>query len=187
MADKHDADDTAAKHRLWRHDKVIDAMCRAALQSDLVVCRESSKYFVCHNGTDRDVQPDLMWIDWRGGMCATDGTFVGQKGSPAAKIHEKAYGYGTPYDRLRAVDRHIDEVQRIRLAEQDGSMGARDARKFQAALRKDKAYHPGYAEPLKVKGVRYIYASGIHPLRGMAQRGDGRRRVPQPRVPHGGR
>jgi hypothetical protein len=35
---------------------------------------------VCHNGTDRDVQPDLMWIDWRGGMFATDGTFVGQKG-----------------------------------------------------------------------------------------------------------
>ena len=87
-------------------------------------------------------------------MCAADGAFVGQKGSPAAKIHEKAYGYGTPYDRLRAVDRHIDEVQRIRLAEQDGSMGARDARKarFQAALRKDKAYHPGYVEPLKVKG-----------------------------------
>jgi hypothetical protein len=44
------------------------------------VCREPSKYFVCHNGTDRDVQPDLMWIDWRGGMFATDGTFVGQKG-----------------------------------------------------------------------------------------------------------
>ena len=38
-------------------------------------------------------------------------------------------------------------------------MGARDARKarFQAALRKDKAYHPGYAyvEPLKAKGVIY--------------------------------
>jgi hypothetical protein len=129
-----------------------------------VVCREPSKYFVCHNGTDRDVQSDLMWIDWRGGMCATDGTFVGQKGSPAAKIHEKAYGYGTPYDRLRAVDRHIDEVQRIRLAEQDGSMGARDARKarFQAALRKDKAYHPGYVEPLKVKGVRYMQAVFTH-------------------------
>ena len=47
----------------------------------------------------------------------------------------KAYGYGTPYDRLRAVDRHIDEVQRIRQAEQDGTMGAREARKarFQAA------------------------------------------------------
>ena len=45
-------------------------------------------------------------------MCAADGTFVGQKGSPAAKIHEKAYGYGTPYDRLRAVDRHSDAVGR---------------------------------------------------------------------------
>ena len=60
------------------------------------------------------------------------------------------------------MDRHIDEVQRIRLAEQDGSMGARDARKarFQTALRKDKAYHPRYMEPLKVKGVVYA-AVGI--------------------------
>ena len=24
-------------------------------------------------------------------------------------------------------------------------------------LRKDKAYHPGYVEPLKAKGVRYAY------------------------------
>ena len=33
-------------------------------------------------------------------------------------------------------------------------MGAREARKarFQAALRKDKAYHPGYVKPLKAKG-----------------------------------
>jgi len=78
-------------------------------------------------------------------------------------------------------DRHIDEVQRIGQAEQDSSMGAREARKarFQAALRKDKAYHPGYVEPLKAKEVRYL------PLRGLAQRGDGR--VPQPCVPLGGR
>ena len=48
--------------------------------------------------------------------------------------------------------------QRIRQAEQDGSMGAREARKarFQAELRKDKAYHPGYVEPLKAKGVTYM-------------------------------
>ena len=113
---------------------------------------------------------------------------VGQRGSPAAKIHEKAYGYGTPYDRLRAVDRHIDEVRRIRQAEQDGTMGAREARKarFQAALRKDKAYHPGYVEPLKAKGVTYMQTVLTH-LQRVAQRGDGRGRVPQPRVPHGGR
>jgi hypothetical protein len=74
-----------------------------------VVCREPSKYFVCHNGTDSDAQPDPMWINAQGVMCLADGTFVGQKGPPAAEIHEKAYayGYGTPYDRLRAVDRHI--------------------------------------------------------------------------------
>jgi hypothetical protein len=42
MADKHEVAATAAKHRLWRHDKVIDAICRAALQSDLVVCKRYS-------------------------------------------------------------------------------------------------------------------------------------------------
>ena len=41
MADKHDVDAAAAKHRLWRHDNITDAICRAALESDLVVCRES--------------------------------------------------------------------------------------------------------------------------------------------------
>jgi hypothetical protein len=86
-----------------------------------------------------------MWINAQGALNAGDVTVVGQRVSPAAKVHEKAYGYGTPYDRLRAVDRHIDEVQRIRLAEQDGSMGARDARKarFQAALGKTRRTTPG--------------------------------------------
>ena len=164
MADKHDVDATAAKHRLWRHDNITDAICRAALESDLVVCRETSRYFVCHNGTGKLVTTDFMWINKQNFLCAGDVTFVGQKGSPAAKIHEKAYGYGTPYDRLRAVDRHIDEVRRIRQAEQDGTMGAREARKarFQAALRKDKAYHPGYVEPLKAKGVTYMQTVLTH-------------------------
>ena len=102
---------------------IIYAICRAALESDLVVCRETSKYFVCHNGTGKTVTTDFMWINKQGALCACDAKVVGQRGSPAAKIPEKAYGYGTLYDRLRAVDRHIDEVQRIRLAEQDGSMG----------------------------------------------------------------
>jgi hypothetical protein len=76
-----------------------------------------------------------MWINAQGALNAGDVTVVGQRVSPAAKVHEKAYGYGTPYDRLRAVDRHIDEVQRIRLAEQDGPMGARECKaRFQAAL-----------------------------------------------------
>jgi hypothetical protein len=30
-------------------------MPRAALELDLVVCRETSKYFVCHNGTEKTV------------------------------------------------------------------------------------------------------------------------------------
>jgi len=31
------------------------------------VCREPPEYFVCHNGTDKTVTPDFMWIDkWDG-------------------------------------------------------------------------------------------------------------------------
>jgi hypothetical protein len=30
-------------------------MPRAALELDLVMCRETSKYFVCHNGTEKTV------------------------------------------------------------------------------------------------------------------------------------
>ena len=45
---------------------------------------------------------------------------------------------------------------------------------------------PRYMEPLKVKGVIYIHANVIHPLRGLAQRGDGRRRVPHSHVCHSG-
>ena len=81
-------DATAAKHRLWRHDNITDAICRAALESDLVVCRETSRYFVCHNGTGKLVTTDFMWINRPGLLCAGDVTVMGQRGSPAAKIQE---------------------------------------------------------------------------------------------------
>jgi len=66
------------------------------------VCREPPEYFVCHNGTDKTVTPDFMYVDrqvgWAERLNAGDGVVVGQRGSsPAAKIHDAAFGYMGPH------------------------------------------------------------------------------------------
>ena len=57
-----------------RHDGVADAVLLAALDSDLVVCREVAKHFQCPFGSGEAITPD-------GAIVLADGTVVSSSSS----------------------------------------------------------------------------------------------------------
>jgi hypothetical protein len=64
----------SAFYRLRRHDAVVDAIIIAALEADLVACREVAKHFKCPHGTGTSVTPD-------GAIVLADGTVVAVDGA----------------------------------------------------------------------------------------------------------
>jgi hypothetical protein len=61
-------------HRVRRHDAVVDAVLLAALDANLVACREVAKHFGCPYGTGMSITPDGVivladgrcwyWMSW---------------------------------------------------------------------------------------------------------------------------
>ena len=45
-------------YKVRRHDGVVDALLLAALDSDLVVCREGTKHFQCPYGSGEAITSD---------------------------------------------------------------------------------------------------------------------------------
>ena len=56
-------------YKVRRHDGVVDAVLLAALDSDLVVCREIVKHFQCPFGSGESITPD-------GAIVLADGTVI---------------------------------------------------------------------------------------------------------------
>ena len=70
-------------YKVRRHDGVVDAVLLAALDSNLVVCREVAKHFQCPFGSGESITPDGAIVLADGTVIALDVTVIGN--SDAAK------------------------------------------------------------------------------------------------------
>ena len=68
-------------YKVRRHDGVVDAVLLAALDSDLVVCREVAKHFQCPYGSGESITPDGAIVHADGTVIALDVTVVGSSSS----------------------------------------------------------------------------------------------------------
>ena len=66
-----------AFYRLRRHNEVVDAIILAALESNLVACREVAKHFKCPYLTGHSVTPDGAVVLEDGTVVALDVTVIG--------------------------------------------------------------------------------------------------------------
>ena len=77
-----------AFYRLRRHDEVVDAIILAALESNLVACREVAKHFKCPYLTGHSVTPDGAVVLEDGTVVALDVTVVGDGENAAEAMSE---------------------------------------------------------------------------------------------------
>ena len=111
-------------HRLRRHDAVVDAIIIAALESNLVACREVAKHFKCPYGTGHSVTPDGAIVLADGTVVAIDVTIISSGEAAAEAIRRKEYGFGS-LGALEAARRERTETwERVREAVADGRWGA---------------------------------------------------------------
>jgi hypothetical protein len=59
-------------HRIRRHDAVVDAVLLAALDADLIACREVAKQFECPYVTGASITPDGVIVMADGTVLALD-------------------------------------------------------------------------------------------------------------------
>ena len=64
-------------YKVRRHDGVVDAVLLAALDSNLVVCREVAKHFQCPFGSGESMTPDGAIVLADGTVNALDVTVIG--------------------------------------------------------------------------------------------------------------
>ena len=83
-----------AFYRLRRHNEVVDAIILAALESNLVACREVAKHFKCPYLTGHSVTPDGAVVLEDGTVVALDVTVVGD-GENAAEAIPVSYTHLT--------------------------------------------------------------------------------------------
>ena len=84
-----------AFHRRRRHDEVVDAIILAALESNLVACREVAKHFKCPYMTGHSVTPDGAIVLEDGTVVAIDVTVISSGEDAAEQIRRKEHGWGT--------------------------------------------------------------------------------------------
>ena len=82
-------------YKVRRHDGVVDAVLLAALDSDLVVCREVAKHFQCPFGSGEAITPDGAIVLADGTVIALDVTVVGSGDAAKEMIRHKTVGWGS--------------------------------------------------------------------------------------------
>ena len=145
-------------HRLRRHDAVVDAIIIAALESNLVACREVAKHFTCPYGTGHSVTPDGAIVLADGTVIAIDVTIISSGEAAAEAIRRKEYGFGS-LGALEAARRERTETwERVREAVEDGEMGRREAEtaRQQAALKVEGAWSGGCKKPVEMGGAIFV-------------------------------
>ena len=147
-----------AFYRLRRHDEVVDAIILAALESNLVACREVAKHFKCPYLTGHSVTPDGAVVLEDGTVVALDVTVVGDGENAAEAIRRKEHGWGT-LGALEEARRERAEVwARCREEVGAGRMTpgqAQDAR-HGAALKVQGAWSGGCKRPVEMGGGIFV-------------------------------
>ena len=145
-------------HKVRRHDGVVDAVLRAALDSDLVVCREVAKHFQCPFGSGESITPDGAIVLADGTVVALDVTVVGCSNAAKEMIRRKTVGWGSlgALERARRARAHIWEE--VRRAEEDGTMSRREAEeeRQRAATLIQQAWSCGYKRACEVGGAIFV-------------------------------
>ena len=108
-------------YKVRRHDGVVDAVLLAALDSDLVVCREVAKHFQCPFGSGEAITPDGAIVLADGTVIALDVTVVGSGGAAKEMIRRKTVGWGSLGALEKARRARADTWERVRRAEEGGT------------------------------------------------------------------
>ena len=82
-------------HRIRRHDTVVDAVLLAALDADLIACREVAKHFECPYGTGASITPDGVIVMADGTVLALDVVVVGTGDKAQETARRKRFGWGS--------------------------------------------------------------------------------------------
>ncbi len=82
-------------HRIRRHDAVVDAVLLAALDADLIACREVAKHFECPYGTGASITPDGVIVMADGTVLALDVVVVGTGDKAQETARRKRFGWGS--------------------------------------------------------------------------------------------
>jgi hypothetical protein len=148
----------SAFYRLRRHDAVVDAIIIAALEADLVACREVAKHFKCPHGTGTSVTPDGAIVLADGTVVAVDVTVVGSGEAAAEAIRRKEHGWGTLGMLEEARRKRAETLARVQGAVQKGEMGRREAQeaRHKAALLVEGAWSGGYKVPVELGGGIFV-------------------------------
>ena len=145
-------------YKVRRHDGVVDAVLLAALDSDLVVCREVAKHFQCPFGSGEAITPDGAIVLADGTVIALDVTVVGSGDAAKEMIRRKTVGWGSLGALERARRARADTWERVRRAEEDGAMGRREAEeeRQRAATLVQQAWSGGYKRACEVGGAVFV-------------------------------
>jgi hypothetical protein len=139
-------------HRIRRHDAVVDAVLLAALDTDLIACREVAKHFECPYGTGASITSDGVIVMADGTVLALDIVVVGTGDKAQETARRKRFGWGSLGALESAKRARAATWERVRLAEEDGTMGRREAEeeRQKAAGLVQQAYSGGYEHPIEV-------------------------------------
>ena len=133
-------------------------MLLAALDSDLVVCREVAKHFQCPFGSGEAITPDGAIVLADGTVIALDVTVVGSGDAAKEMIRRKTVGWGSLGALEKARRARADTWERVRRAEEDGAMGRREAEeeRQRAATLVQQAWSGGYKRACEVGGAVFV-------------------------------
>ena len=133
-------------------------MLLAALDSDLVACREVAKHFQCPYGSGESITPDGAIVLADGTVVALDVTVVGCSNAAKEMIRRKTVGWGSlgALERARRARAHIWEE--VRRAEEDGTMSRREAEeeRQKAARLVQQAWSGGYKRACELGGAIFV-------------------------------
>ena len=145
-------------YKVRRHDGVVDAVLLAALESDLVACREVAKHFQCPLGSGEAITPDGAIVLADGTVIALDVTVVGSSDAAKEMIRRKTVGWGSLGALEKARRARADTWERVRRAVEDRTMGRREAEeeRQRAATLVQQAWSGGYKRACEVGGAIFV-------------------------------
>ena len=145
-------------YKVRRHDGVVDAVLLAALDSNLVVCREVAKHFQCPFGSGESITPDGAIVLADGTVIALDVTVIGNSDAAKEMIRRKTVGWGSLGALEKARRERADTWERVRRALEDGTMGRREAEdeRQRAATLVQQAWSGGYKHACEVGGAIFV-------------------------------
>ena len=145
-------------YKVRRHDGVVDAVLLAALDSDLVACREVAKHFQCPYGSGESITPDGAIVLADGTVVALDVTVIGNSDAAKEQIRRKTVGWGSLGALERALRARADTWEKVRRAEEDGTMSRREAEeeRQKAARLVQQAWSGGYKRACELGGAIFV-------------------------------